>query len=69
MERYPLDIINEFLGLELGHTVRGDELKGWKRDLEDGGSTKFYLNRVECELLSNAFARVAEGFYHGRKLY
>lgn len=28
MERDPLDIINEFLGLELAHTVRGDELKG-----------------------------------------
>jgi hypothetical protein len=69
MERDPLVIINEFLGLELAYTVRGDELKGWKRDLEDGGSTKFYLNRAECEVLSRAFARAAEGFSHGRKLY
>lgn len=54
-----LDLINELLGVELGATVRGDEYKGWKRDIEDGGSCKFYLSAADCKRLSEAFAHMA----------
>jgi len=46
-------------GLELIKTVRGDEIKGWTRDLEEGGSTKFYLNRLDCARLAELFAALA----------
>jgi hypothetical protein len=56
----PLDHINEVLGLELIQTIKGDELKGWKRDLEEGGTTKFYINREDCLRLAEAFAEIAK---------
>ena len=54
-----LDLVNELLSVELGATVRGDEYKGWKRDIEDGGTCKFYLNAADCKRLSEAFAAMA----------
>ena len=54
-----LDLVNELLSVELGATVRGDEYKGWKRDIEDGGTCKFYLNAADCKRLSEAFAVMA----------
>jgi hypothetical protein len=56
-----LDLVNDLLGLELGATVRGKEYKGWKRDIEDGGTCKFYLNAADCKRLSEAFAVMAAG--------
>lgn len=46
-------------GLELIKTVRGDEIKGWTRDLEEGGSTKFYLSRLDCARLAELFATLS----------
>jgi hypothetical protein len=46
-------------GLELIKTVRGDEIKGWTRDIEEGGSTKFYLDRQNCARLAELFAALA----------
>ncbi len=54
-----LDLVNDLLSVELNATVRGDEYKGWKRDIEDGGTCKFYLNAADCKRLSEAFAAMA----------
>lgn len=54
-----LDLVNDLLSVELNTTVRGDEYKGWKRDIEDGGTCKFYLNAADCKRLSEAFAVMA----------
>jgi hypothetical protein len=60
MDRSPCDIISDMLHLDLGITVRGDEAKGYCPDPDGVGRMKFYLNRAECEVLSQAFARLAE---------
>jgi hypothetical protein len=60
MDRPPCDIINDLLHLDLGLTVRGDEAKGYCSDPDGPGRTTLYLNRAECEVLSGAFARLAE---------
>lgn len=54
-----LDLVNDLLSVELIATVAGDEYKGWKRDIEDGGTCKFYLNAADCKRLSEAFAAMA----------
>lgn len=50
--------INEDLSLDLGCTIKGDELKGYRRD-DEGGTSKFYLNAADCTALAEAFAVVA----------
>ncbi len=70
MEMFDIDEIvkqlNDIIpGLELIKTVRGDEIKGWTRDLEEGGTMKFYLNAADCRLLSEAFAKLADNLNQG----
>ncbi len=70
METFDIDEIvkqlNDIIpGLELIKTVRGDEIKGWTRDLEEGGTMKFYLNAADCRLLSEAFAKLADNLNQG----
>lgn len=60
MERPACDIINDLLHLDLGLTLRGDEAKGYCSDPDGPGRDLLYLNRAECEVLSRAFARLAE---------
>ena len=45
-----LDKVNDILGLSLGETLQGKELKGWKS--VGGDTTKFYLDADECQNLS-----------------
>jgi hypothetical protein len=70
MEMFDIDEIvkqlNDIIpGLELIKTVHGDEIKGWTRDLEEGGTMKFYLNAADCRLLSEAFAKLADNLNQG----
>ena len=51
-----LNIVNETLNLELGHTRRGDELKGVCPDRDDPGVTTLYLGKAECKALAESFA-------------
>lgn len=60
MDRPACDIISDLLHLDLSLTVRGDEAKGYCPDPDGPGRTTLYLNRAECEVLSRAFARLAE---------
>jgi hypothetical protein len=60
MDRPACDIISDLLHLDLSPTVRGDEAKGYCPDPDGPGRTTMYLNRAECEVLSRAFARLAE---------
>jgi hypothetical protein len=53
-----IDEINDMLGLSLGETVHGKELKGWKR--VEGDTIKFYLDADECQKLSEAFRKLSE---------
>lgn len=55
-QRTALQLINEFLGLGLGPTFKGDELKGMKPDADEGGTRKFYLGYWDCNDLAEAFA-------------
>ena len=59
MERPSCDIINDILHLDLSPTIRGDEAKGYCADPDGSGRVKLYLNRAECEVLSRAFAKLA----------
>ena len=52
--------LNGTLGLDLGPTFHGDELKGVKIDHEDGGICKFYLNSNDCRDLAEAFSKLSE---------
>ena len=53
--------LNEIIpGLDLILTVKGDELKGWTRDTEGGGTRKFYLNAADCRNLAAAFLKIAD---------
>lgn len=70
METFDIDEIvkqvnNIIPGLDLIKTVRGDEIKGWTRDIEEGGTMKFYLNAADCRLLSEAFAKLAGNLNQG----
>ena len=60
MQRPPCDIINDLIHIDLRPTVRGDEAKGCCPDSDGTGQATLYLNRAECEVLSRAFARLAE---------
>jgi len=60
MEQSPYDIINELLGLQLRETYRGDAAKGICPDSDGPGFTELYINKVECEELSKAFAELAK---------
>ena len=60
MERNPTDIINDLLHLDLSPTVRGDEVKGYCPDPNKLGEIPLCLGRAECEVLSNAFAKLAK---------
>lgn len=65
MERSPTDTINDLLHLDLSVTARGDEAKGYCPDPEGpgrgrGGLDDLYLNKADCEALSQAFARLAK---------
>jgi hypothetical protein len=51
-----LDIINMQLDIQVGITHRGDELKCWTPDTEDGGTSKTYLDASACLELGEAFA-------------
>ena len=53
-----LDKVNDILGLSLGETLQGKELKGWKS--VGGDTTKFYLDADECQNLSEAFRKLSE---------
>lgn len=52
-------VINSHLGLELGLTARGDELKGVQPDTDEGGTCRFYLDKRCLEELAEAFASAA----------
>lgn len=56
----PIDRINADLGIQAGVTFKGDELKCWTPDNEDGGVSKTYLSADDCDALALAFAAVAE---------
>ena len=60
-----IDLVNDLLGLNLMETTPAigpcEEYKGWKRDIADGGTCKFYLNAADCKRLSEAFAVMAAG--------
>jgi hypothetical protein len=51
--------VNELLNLGLLETYEGDEYKGYRPSEEGIGTSKFYLDRKECERLSAVFARLA----------
>jgi len=61
----PIDAINELLNLGLAKTFLSDEVKGWSRD-DDGGTSKFYLNAIDCQNLSDAFAKLATELNEGK---
>jgi hypothetical protein len=46
-----LDKINEILGIDACITNKGDELKIWTHDPEDGGRSKDYMNRADIDSL------------------
>ena len=43
-----------------GPTFKGDELKGWVPDPEDGGVSKTYLSPEECREVARQFIDAAE---------
>jgi hypothetical protein len=52
--------INDIIpGIELTETERGDVIKGWTRDIDSGGTIKFYLDRQNCARLAELFAALA----------
>lgn len=59
-----LSCVQDALLLDLGFTVKGDELKGWKH--EPDGTSKFYVTADECSRLSVAFAALADRLAKGR---
>jgi hypothetical protein len=55
------DQINAIIpGLDLTETHHGKEVKGWTRDEEGGGTTKFYLDSRDCRRLAALFQALAE---------
>jgi hypothetical protein len=54
------DQINAIIpGLDLIVTDDGKEVKGWTRDDESGGTTKFYLDSHDCRRLAALFQALA----------
>lgn len=50
-----LRLVNEDLAISAGITHRGDELKCWVPDPDEGGLTERYLSADDCVRLSTAF--------------
>ena len=57
--RAALNVLNEVSGGEYRPTVKGDELKGWIRDVEDGGTMKVYLDADALRALEGAAGDLA----------
>jgi hypothetical protein len=55
-------VINEQLGIDGAITHKGDQLKCYTRDIEEGGVSKTYLGAAECQWLARAFAALAALF-------
>ena len=49
-----LTVINE-LGIDGAVTHKGDELKCYVRDIDEGGVSKTYLTELDCMKISLAF--------------
>ena len=58
----PSDCSADFLALfgDFGPTVKGDELKGWIHDPEDGGVYKKYLSASDCREAARQFMAAAD---------
>ena len=52
--------INGLLGTQFTRTFKGDELKGWVHDADEGGTVKVYLGATDCADIAKAFAQVAK---------
>jgi hypothetical protein len=56
-----LDRINEMLYIDAARTVRGDEIKIWTHNPEEGGRSKDYLNRSDLDRLIECLTVVRDG--------
>jgi hypothetical protein len=58
----PSDCSTDYLLLfgGFGPTVKGDELKGWTPDFEDGGVSKTYLSADACREVARQFMAAAD---------
>jgi hypothetical protein len=55
-------LINGYLSIDAAITVRGDEVKCWVADQDEGGRYKTYFDRRNCLDLARAFHVLADTF-------
>jgi hypothetical protein len=54
-----IEIVNASLHIDGAITHKGDEVKCYVRDIEEGGAHKRYLGVAECQELADAFGFLA----------